>query len=330
MLFRTIHIPAVYTLPPSGGAHELIHCSLLLLILEGFVGNGLILVDETGQIRKAISDAVQNWPPDYRKKGEEILIQLDKRNRFVGVSTAEDITPPACPEPLCQLALKIAQSEDFDLCLAKLNCSDCMSLPGAVDPLSYSATGAIVAILNRGSVVLNDGEWDKTLFEANVLYPVLRHAKHVKIIDRWVGRSLEWKGGTFRIAENYARALQWIFEQFVTTVGGRYTSGFEVFCGIRDRDCHGHAEDAAQTLKRWAADRTNEFGYPMTIHVKLEVPTQEMRHDRYLITDQVAIHVGRGIDLLQRDCRHVRDVTLGIIQDPGKIETEVKNLKEIF
>ena len=329
MFFRTVHFPAAYTTSPLGDAHTLSQCSLLLLILESFLSNGLILVDEMGQIKKAIGDAVHNWPPDYRKKGEEILIQLDKRNRFVGVRFPENSAPPTCPEPICRLALEIAQSADFDLCLAKTNCVDCMSLPRAVDLIAYSATGASMAILNRGSIVLSDGEWDKTLFETNVLHPVLRHAKHVKVIDRWVGRSLEWQGGAFRVAERYAGALRWIFEQFVATVSDRYTTGFEVFCGIQAKDRRGHVEDAAQALKRWAADCTNEFGYPMTIHVKLEGPTQEMRHDRYLITDQIAIHVGRGIDLLQRDGQHVRDVTLGIIQDPGKIEAEVNGLREV-
>lgn len=331
MFFRTLHFPTVYTTSSSGIIHTSSQCSLLLLILKSLLSNGLILVDEMGGIRRAISDAIQEWPPNYRKEGEEILIQLNKRNRFVDVPVEAGSASLTCLEPACRLALEIARRENLDLCLAKTSCCDCIGLPLAVDLLSYSASGAFATILNRGSVVLGDGEWDKSLFEANILHPVLRHAKHVKVIDRWVGRSLKWdkKTLTYKVAENYADALRWIFEQFVVTAADRYTTGFEVFCGIRAIDCRGREEKVAQALKRWADDCTNRYGYQMTIHVKLERPTQEMRHDRYLITDQIAIHVGRGVDLLRSDRQRVRDVTLGIVHDPGKIEAEVRSLQEV-
>ena len=39
--------------------------------------------------------------------------------------------------------------------------------------------------------------------------------------------------------------------------------------------------------------------------------SQVLPHDRYLITDQVAIDFGRGLDFLDKNTRKNRDLTIG-------------------
>lgn len=54
-----------------------------------------------------------------------------------------------------------------------------------------------------------------------------------------------------------------------------------------------------------------------------------MPHDRFLVTNQVTVSVGRGFNLLFGRQSRLQDVTISYCSEPGKIEQQVRNLPDL-
>jgi hypothetical protein len=64
--------------------------------------------------------------------------------------------------------------------------------------------------------------------------------------------------------------------------------------------------------------------------IKDETQGSQMPHDRFLVTNQVAVSIGRGFNLLfGGSSRLVRDVTVAYCSEPGKVEQYVRTLPDL-
>lgn len=145
--------------------------------------------------------------------------------------------------------------------------------------------------------------------------------------------------------DHYEITLEWIFQLFVQLTQHRKGRVFEVYTGILDTrhsDSYAIAQ-AKKNLQTFASSMNRKYNFPFTIIIKKETGLEkEIPHDRYLITDQIDIQIGRGYDFLFTDQqmklarldpnkhpRPVKDLTISLINAPNKIVSFVKSLPNL-
>jgi hypothetical protein len=171
--------------------------------------------------------------------------------------------------------------------------------------------------------------------------PVLRTAKNVKIYDRYIGRSMVRRGfGFVGVAPGYKRSLEWIVSVFKTLGGASRGGVFEIYCGV---DAAAISTKFRPQLRIEAAKLEaalkSILGANVQVTLKEESKAAQCPHGRYLITDQVAVLVERGFDLLWDDnamtaaglnplasSRPIRDVAIVRCEEYRAVEAHTKML----
>lgn len=332
MIVETVHLPRLYRELPDGIAASA-RCCQLIRVLREMERNCVLLVDAGNTMSREMSAAMHQWPFKYRVLGTELWASLRERIVRLPVDDAEGVSD--CETPGCGSARAIARSRQPAIIFGPSGCEVCFRSAGGEceysDPAEYELTHFVRARHRAESLTLADGDWDKEQFEREVWTPLFRHAKHLKLFDRQIGRHLQRSdgGNQFQVGYNYARSLKWIAELFATLTQGRAARHFEITCGLRS---HRHSPEemhaAAEILHSFGRELSVECGLEVQMHVRQESYEAELPHDRALMTNQIALQFGRGFDLLRADGR-VRDVTISCLSEPGKYECSVRRLDEI-
>jgi hypothetical protein len=83
----------------------------------------------------------------------------------------------------------------------------------------------------------------------------------------------------------------------------------------------------AAELRKFASHLSAQHGFTLTMTVKEDTGRARMPHGRYLFTDQIALLVERGFDLLMGGDR-IRDVEISLAADPSSVEHEMRDLPD--
>ncbi len=89
------------------------------------------------------------------------------------------------------------------------------------------------------------------------------------------------------------------------------------------------------SLRQFEYDRKTAQSFPnFKVIIKEETKDSHMPHDRYLITNQVAVSIDRGLDLLldKRKSpypRLIRDVRIDYCSESEKVEQYVRSLPNL-
>jgi len=321
----------------------------MLQLLRDMYENSIILTDES-LVKPALHHAVRNWPPKFRKYGLEILRVLAIRNRFIRVpSQSKD----GCQHDVCRAALGVVDTYHPDALVKGTACAACpFSTPEKLSPVEvidvreYSLSQFESQRRQIRSLVLGDGEVSKGDFAKRVLVPVLADAKHVRIVDRHIGRSIDarrvWENlPPAVLPSNYKTTLEWLIDLFSTLSRNRDDRTLEVYCGLTIGQPDERAV-AIRALRDFETEMREKYGAWLSIHVKDETGAPKLPHGRYLLTDQISILIERGFDLLwsdddmrrnalnpARDERRIRDVTVVHCADCGSVEASVRSLKDL-
>jgi len=176
-----------------------------------------------------------------------------------------------------------------------------------------------------GDRILNKGEWTQKEFEQEIMIPLLRDAKDVKIYDRYIGRSILTKN-----AAKYQSTLEWIIKVFLRERDSKLKGVFEVYGGVETHSIpKPKIPDAVAALRK--LETNLRLIHPnFKLIIKDETQGSQMPHDRFLVTNQVAVSIGRGFNLLfGGSSRLVRDVTVAYCSEPGKVEQYVRTLPDL-
>jgi hypothetical protein len=329
MLVRIILLPSTLTSIPEDRAT---YYSLAIKLLQELKKTGVILVDNEDCIKTTLAQKVRQWPVKFRKPAQVLLEELDKKNRIVQVSLNSEIQS-ACRNEPCQQCIRIAKSYLPLAVLARQECNQCakgqlaeVPTVKVVDVDEYTIDHDFCAHLELRDRLLDKGEWTQQEFEKEILIPLLRDAKDVKIYDRYIGRSILHK----KIAAKYQFTLKWIIDVFLRERGSKLKGVFEVYGGLERLSIpKPKIPNAVAALRKLETDlRLVHPGFKLII--KDETKSSEMPHDRFLITNQVAISIGRGFNLLFGSSpRLVKDVTIAYCSEPGKIEQAVRTLPNL-
>lgn len=328
MLFTTLHIPGTYLQlgshvpPPSYNYRD------LLTILEHAVENCILLDDEKGCISKSIGEAIGKWPYKEQLIADEYWAQLMAR-RLVHVPACKKTTC-SCGFKDCMSAVERAACPGIDMVVVPGGCPDCSALGAiAVDPTSYPFSPFYRARKKQRRIELNDREWSKNQFETRIWEPLFRHASVVKIYDRYIGRTVQFpRQQACRLAPNFRRGLDWIVEQYLR-FGQTQMKVLEIYCGLDPNKnlSNDKVYRAKRTLESWAQEKQAEMKFPIAITLLREKKRGvQMNHARVLITNQTAVNIERGFDILHPD-GSVRDVMISQIEHPEKYQRHIGEME---
>ena len=269
---------------------------------------------------------------------------LHQRRRFIPSQIA--YTPTAtCSDVNCQAFIGVTMANTDVFHLFDERCSGCPNsavlATRSLEALEYFISQMSRSRRERMAHILGDGQWKQRDFERAILKPILETAKHVKIYDRWIGRSAFDKNRhVIRFNDNYKRTLEWVVQVYSKTGGSARCRAFEIYCGIE-----GHLISARQRvqlrseMQSFEAAVRTASGIPVQLFLKEESRALQLAHGRYLITDQVSVVIDRGFDLLWDDRRMqgsslnpildprpIRDVAVLLCNDCNSIETQTRRL----
>jgi len=322
MLVRTILLPSVFRVNPEKSNAEY---GMIIGFLQKLEENGIVLVNDTNY-RLAIKEDIDQWPIKFRKDAKELLTALRKKCRFVEKSL-NDAVQADCQNQQCQKCIRMAKIYLPPAIISSAHCNKCVAkelteIHGieVVDIAEYTMSKFVKENLNHKDYFFGKGELKQQEFEDKILIPLLRDAKHVKIYDPYIGRSILNK----EMAKKYKSTIKWIFNVFLRERGSKAKGVFEVYGGVNiSKDIPKRKiPDAITALRELEKEFKQE--YPnFQLFIKDETKNLKMPHDRFLITNQVAVLVGRGFNLLSGD------VTISYFSEPGKIEQDVKKLPDL-
>lgn len=341
MLLNTVILPEALEAPAESGQYSGLICSSRISLLRDLAKNCLVLVDRQGELRSEIKCVIDRWPPKFKPQVQVLLKELLKSNRIVEVGRVHN--PPAtCATATCKIGVEVARSA-APSCAVIVEGHECRTcVLGQANPRHAVTANEFHAsrfeeerLEAAGGYTLRDGQWNQREFENKVLRPVFAHAKHVKVIDRNIGRTATGAG----VKPSYRNTLLWLLKVFKEASPTRTVGSFEVYCGLyTSTGPEPNAMSAEQVRTALSALRRLEdemkfADIPVRVVVKKETPGKEMPHGRYLFTDQVELLVERGFDLLWtdakmrgarlrpgRDPRPVKDVSITHCPDPERIE----------
>jgi|GEM_PF-1937803 len=352
MLLRVVIIPSIFI--PRNDKNPW-YFNTIISLLQDLLKTCVVLVDKDCCIMNALYEAVNKWPEKFRKKAQSLLKQLYKTNRIIEVDSKE-ILALACINNPCQHCIGITKTYLPRIVIAIDDCYQCakeelssLKIVPVVHVANYAVSNfADDCQKNSCGITLADGEWTQEKFEENILIPLFRDAKHIKIYDRMIGRSIRDKNGEITaikpIPKHYSETLEWFLDIYLQHSRPKSTRIFEVYSGFDIRAFEGKRAEAQRVLSQFEVDMQTKFSFrSFKLTIKEEVGReQEMPHGRYLITDQTAILIERGFDLLWdgeqminagysliKDSRRIRDVGISYCQDSSKIADAVKQLPDL-
>jgi hypothetical protein len=344
MLLQATLSPQLLAGVPVDLYTQKLFCNLWLGLLYDFAESCVVLLPGSHATEADYLAAVGRWPTKYKKRAQELVTMLHQRRRFVP-SQAAYSPSLTCLQADCQAFIGVSAVNPEAFHLTNENCASC---PGSVAlaPRSLEALEYFVSEFSRHrrgrlAYVLGDGQWTQSDFEREVLRPILTTAKHVKIYDRWIGRSaFDRNSGTVQFNSNYKRTLEWIIHTF-QNVGGVARAGiFEIYCGI-ERHLVGVRQRAQlrTEMKNFEIAVQSTTGVPVKLILKEESQAARCPHGRYLVTDQASVVIDRGFDLLWddrkmqneglipgTDPRPIRDVAAILCNDCKAVEAQTRML----
>lgn len=333
--------PTAFKIPPNCGAESF--CGCVLSFLRDAEENCVVLVDSNtpSSTSTELMKILDSWPHKYRVKAKCLLARLRQRKRFV--SATGYASASSCEESTCKYAIGIAQQNQPDAILVKDEClaeiRSLLNQTQIITPKNYQISQFSDLRRDSRRVRVPCGTISQLSAESKIFGPVLRYATHVTIIDRYIGRSVPSEGtGISALSTDYQQSLQWLCEMYQKSVaqrGIKSIATFEIWCGLQSKKLSTTAIDAAVAALRGWESKMKAQGIPgFTLHIKKECNDSEFPHARYLITDQLALLVERGFELLRSmvpngSTRSLRDCEIALIPDLERVVTDVRRLESL-
>lgn len=285
----------------------------LISALRGFTQNCFIAEFEDYRIQDAIKEQVKSLPDNYdRKIIKKLLGALSKRNRFIYCLIPEysgiqqDIAYAADQAQDCLLDLFLFSETNKDT-----------EIPEGIEKATLSTYQSTDFENSRSNLASNgrtfvSGELDEKDFLDWCFGKLSRYPTRIEICDKLFGSrfgdNFEYTVRTF---------LRWLEQILVDPQSCKLIFHCEKPAGHTDHH-----------IKTQLADfRTGRLGnLPIEVQFyQLPDNIHPLPHDRFMITDQVVIDIGRGLDFLDRKTHKNRDLTIGY-----KSFREVDNLLKSY
>jgi len=324
MLVPTVLLPSVLTANPDDTDSFGKLLELLINIEKSRIG--VILVNKHQRLWNYLLQRVNEWPQAKRTKLQTLLKKVRKNKRFVSVKLDDKIESNCSQNKHCNSGICIAKQHLTKAVVARQDCHFCAitQLAGiaaleVVNLDDEKSTEYFYGILEKSDRVFPKGV-ELEQFKQEIILPIFRYSKNVKIYDRYVGRSILENN-----AEEYRSMLELLLNAFKDN--SLQQGIFEVYCGFKPQNSS-ERDNARTQLKRLEADLQKIYS-EFNLIVKKERQGKEFMHDRFMITDKLALSMGRGIGLLSKKDGWLRDFNIAPCSEHGKIEAAVRSLPDL-
>ena len=290
MVFYVFIDPAIIRVAASQGDAGL---SCLASLLRAIGENCCVAEFDDWRVSPAIKQQLAENVPDgteWSKRLKVLLAHLEKQNRIIFALNAPEPHPPI--SDLASAGQQAAAAE-LDAILTS-------------EPVTVSNHGTqVIGLfefagshfdLSRSQhatqgVTLAGGEHSTVEFYTRFLRKLLRHAQRIEFLDRLFGD---------KYGDHFKFTMRTIVRAFASGRHKTATRRITVHTGNSPRVAHCRIETA-------------------TFHADVDVIVEAydlvganptLPHERYLLTDQFALEIGRGLDLFDKDSNLNRDVSL--------------------
>jgi hypothetical protein len=269
-------------------------------ILRGFVENCFITEFEDYRLQNLFAEQIKALPDCYERKVIKTIFSiLQKRNRFIYCFIPDYNGAKSDLEIVLEKAGEVL----LDLIFVK-QCEDVGEIPDGVeiaDITNYHNTSFADkrSKMMAEGVAAGDGEFDEEDFLNRHYLKIFRYARRIEICDKLFGRRF---GDNFEYTTR--KFLQW-FEKIVHDPNDFILS---IHCEKPD----GHIDDRIKrSLQRLKRGRLSGVTIELVFYESPDA-ARALHHDRYILTDQIALQVGRGMDFLNRSTQKNRDTNMNL------------------
>ena len=269
---------------------------ILTSILNGFLQNCFVAVFEDDRWGEAVKEKIEVWPQNMtRRRIKAILVHLKKRNRIIYClvpdykNTKQDI----------ECVFEQAPSIPLDLLMVIPSESERIALPGTeittrrtYHHSNFEPKRSDMAV---DGVTCSPGEMDESKFMDFHFAKALKYASTIHICDRICGKTSFT--GNFRYTVE--RLMNWLGSVLIDP------SSCKVIFHLGQPPGQGQQFVLQQltTMKNKTLNSTQ-----VDVHFYDEsLPIASLPHQRFIMTEQIALDVDRGLDFLDRTTQKCRD-----------------------
>lgn len=330
--------------------------SLMVGILISLEKNCEILVDDqliVPSITRILNST--QWPLTHRKKAKELLERIRHNKRIIRSPHVSNPSQTPCTSSDCRQIAALIENKNPDVLITPNKCHSFFlphikpSITELTSPTEYHFSKFHSNTQQIQQYSKAEGEVDIIWAENMIFSPIFRNAKHIKIIDRYIGRSICSldPSVTPKLDQQYIDTLEWlcdIHQKSLIKNGKQDIGTFEIWCGVQKNHLSQKSiQDCAKLLSDWEKHMNNK-GVKLKVHLKLEDHNNTMEHARYLITEQMGISIECGFALLlpdqkmsrfgktpKKDPRLLRDflITIVDIENIRRITSHLSRLTDI-
>lgn len=353
MIGQAILFPTLFSRVPENEPGRTLTFSAIIGLLQDLSENCIILVDEQKSITQEITKGLESWPADFRKQAISLLEFMAKKNRIVRLKSAELKNTGCCSGCLkgCSLGAHTYNEKLDPVIFVPNTCRECISkVNSKIDSCTlehYPLSHFFRQQRASRTITLSDGDWTNIELADKLIKPLIRHASIFKIYDRLLIGSM-WSSSDrsvtaqlkLSIPEHFLRTLDWLFGTISATTP---KLPIEIYSALQTGSMDTPTLKAAQqAINDFRDDIKKRFDIQIAVFPKKESWFQGMPHGRYAMTNQFALLVERGFDLLwddtqmqkrgfaKTDPRRVRDVSISLCQDASSVEIMTSKLHAAF
>lgn len=303
MIFYVYLDPAVIGTAQQDGPLAL---QLLIGMLRGFLQNCLLVEFENHQVQEEIGNQIEEMPSSFdRKLIKSLLVQMRKRNRFIYCLTPDYSGAKSDDEVL----LEQAAAAMIDLAVLTAELPPDTTLPNEMEVTTlatyqHASFEPERSRLASGGKQTVPGKMTAADFMNFHFRKALRFATKIELCDRALG---------MHFAENYEYTLREFFRWLEPILAEPEACILSLHCqqpvGVRS-----HAIETA--LRSGRRGRLTD----MTIRVQYYDGSGidgSLPHERFILTEQIALSIDRGFDFLERKSKRNRDVAIAIADVAG-------------
>jgi hypothetical protein len=265
-------------------------------ILTGFLQNCFLAVFEDDRWKSSIRERIEQWPETMsRRRVASLLVQLRKRNRFLYI-IAPDYTGLRSD---LDCVFEQASSIPLDLILV-LTAEENRPSPGRVEVASrrnYQNTTfePLRSILATDGKTCNPGDMDEVSFLDFHFWKALKYAGEIHICDRICGAR--------NFADNYRHTIKQLMTWLSTVLADPASCKIVFHLGQPSgQGIHFILHELA-SFKKGRLSKTSIETY----FYDDSFPNPGLPHQRFIVTNQVALNIDRGMDFFDEKTRRCRD-----------------------
>jgi len=268
----------------------------LASILGGFLQNCFLAVFEDDRWAPSVKELLTKWPETAnRKRITSLLVQLKKHKRFLYCLTPDYVGEKSDLDCAAEQAATIP----LDLLLVIAAEKD-RAVPSGAEIATRRTYQNTAFEPRRSAIAVNGrtcllGDMDNLTFLNFHFAKALRYASEIHICDRIFGSS------------NFSDNFRYTIKQLLSWLGGILNdpAACKIVFHLGQPKGFGtdHLIGELSLFKQRSLPRAE-----MTLHIYSDSPaTPSLPHQRFIMTDQIALNIDRGLDFLDSNTHKCRD-----------------------